>query len=107
MFQSLSDKLEGVFKTLSGDSKLTELNIAASIKNTPLSATNPTTSRHASMVVAMVMIIWRGHASTATGQKGVRSVLSIAKPDSLSPFSILEGKPGLIILCLMAQLLAL
>lgn len=32
MFQSLSDKLEGVFKTLSGDSKLTELNIAASIK---------------------------------------------------------------------------
>lgn len=32
MFQSLTDKLEGVFKTISGDSKLTELNIAASIK---------------------------------------------------------------------------
>ncbi len=32
MFQSLSEKLEGAFKTLSGDNKLTELNIAASIK---------------------------------------------------------------------------
>lgn len=32
MFQSLTDKLDSVFKTISGDSKLTELNIAASIK---------------------------------------------------------------------------
>ena len=32
MFESLSEKLEGAFKTLSGNSKLTELNIAASIK---------------------------------------------------------------------------
>ncbi|MFT5265581.1 MAG: signal recognition particle subunit SRP54 [Polaribacter sp.] len=32
MFESLNDKLEGVFKTLSGDNKITELNIATSIK---------------------------------------------------------------------------
>jgi signal recognition particle subunit SRP54 len=32
MFESLSEKLEGAFKTLSGNSKLTELNIAASVK---------------------------------------------------------------------------
>lgn len=32
MFDSLSDRLEGAFKTLKGESKLTELNIAQSIK---------------------------------------------------------------------------
>jgi signal recognition particle subunit SRP54 len=32
MFENLSDKLEGAFKTLKGDHKLTELNIAESIK---------------------------------------------------------------------------
>ncbi len=32
MFESLSEKLEGAFKTLRGDNKLTELNIAESIK---------------------------------------------------------------------------
>ncbi len=32
MFESLSDKLEGAFKTLKGDHKLTELNIAESVK---------------------------------------------------------------------------
>lgn len=32
MFQSLSDKLDGAFKTLKGDHKLTELNIAESVK---------------------------------------------------------------------------
>ncbi len=32
MFESLSDRLEGAFKTLKGESKLTELNIAQSIK---------------------------------------------------------------------------
>ena len=32
MFESLNEKLEGVFKTFSGDHKLTELNIATSIK---------------------------------------------------------------------------
>lgn len=32
MFESLSDRLEGAFKTLRGDSKLTEINIAQSIK---------------------------------------------------------------------------
>ncbi len=32
MFESLSDRLEGAFKTLKGDGKLTEINIAQSIK---------------------------------------------------------------------------
>ena len=32
MFQSLSDRLDGALKTLKGENKLTELNIAASIK---------------------------------------------------------------------------
>ncbi len=32
MFESLSEKLEGAFKTLRGDGKLTELNIAESVK---------------------------------------------------------------------------
>ncbi len=32
MFESLNERLEGVFKTFSGDHKLTELNIATSIK---------------------------------------------------------------------------
>lgn len=32
MFESLSDRLEGAFKTLRGDGKLTEINIAQSIK---------------------------------------------------------------------------
>jgi len=32
MFESLSDRLEGAFKTLKGESKLTEVNIAQSIK---------------------------------------------------------------------------
>lgn len=32
MFQNLSDKLDGAFKVLSGDNKLTELNVAQSIK---------------------------------------------------------------------------
>jgi signal recognition particle subunit SRP54 len=32
MFQSLSDRLEGAFKTLRGESKLTEINIAQSVK---------------------------------------------------------------------------
>ncbi len=32
MFESLSDKLEGAFKSLKGDGKLTELNIATSVK---------------------------------------------------------------------------
>lgn len=32
MFESLSDRLEGAFKTLKGESKLTEINIAQSIK---------------------------------------------------------------------------
>ncbi len=32
MFESLSDKLEGAFKVLSGDGKLTEINVATSIK---------------------------------------------------------------------------
>lgn len=32
MFENLSDRLEGAFKTLSGDNKLTEINIAKSIK---------------------------------------------------------------------------
>ncbi|MEM1328815.1 MAG: signal recognition particle protein [Bacteroidota bacterium] len=32
MFQSLSDRLDGAFKTLSGDNKLTEINIAQSVK---------------------------------------------------------------------------
>lgn len=32
MFDSLSDKLEGAFKTLSGNNKLTEINIAQSVK---------------------------------------------------------------------------
>ena len=32
MFESLSDRLEGAFKTLRGDGKLTEINIAPSIK---------------------------------------------------------------------------
>jgi signal recognition particle subunit SRP54 len=32
MFESLSEKLEGAFKTLRGDNKLTELNIAESVK---------------------------------------------------------------------------
>jgi signal recognition particle subunit SRP54 len=33
MFESLSEKLEGAFKTLKGDGKLTEINIAQSIKD--------------------------------------------------------------------------
>ena len=32
MFDSLSDRLEGAFKVLSGENKLTELNIAQSVK---------------------------------------------------------------------------
>lgn len=32
MFESLSDRLEGAFKTLKGESKLTEINIAQSVK---------------------------------------------------------------------------
>ncbi|RME91777.1 MAG: signal recognition particle protein, partial [Bacteroidetes bacterium] len=32
MFDSLSDRLEGAFKTLSGDNKITEINVAKSIK---------------------------------------------------------------------------
>ncbi len=32
MFDSLSDRLEGAFKTLTGDNKLTEINVAQSIK---------------------------------------------------------------------------
>jgi signal recognition particle subunit SRP54 len=32
MFNSLSDRLDAAFKTLSGDAKLTELNVAESIK---------------------------------------------------------------------------
>jgi len=32
MFENLQDKLDGAFKTLSGDGKLTELNVATSIK---------------------------------------------------------------------------
>lgn len=32
MFQSLSDRLDGAFKTLTGDNKLTEINVAQSIK---------------------------------------------------------------------------
>ena len=32
MFERLSDRLEGAFKVLSGNNKLTELNIAESIK---------------------------------------------------------------------------
>ncbi|MCB0640042.1 MAG: signal recognition particle receptor subunit alpha, partial [Phaeodactylibacter sp.] len=32
MFESLSDRLEGAMKTFRGDNKLTEINIAASIK---------------------------------------------------------------------------
>lgn len=32
MFENLSDRLEGAFKTLSGDNKLTEINVAQSIK---------------------------------------------------------------------------
>ena len=32
MFDSLSERLEGAFKTLKGDNKLTELNIAQSVK---------------------------------------------------------------------------
>lgn len=32
MFESLSDRLEGAFKTLTGESKLTEINIAQSVK---------------------------------------------------------------------------
>ena len=32
MFDNLQDKLEGAFKTLSGDGKLTEINVAQSIK---------------------------------------------------------------------------
>ena len=32
MFENLSEKLEGAFKSLRGDGKLTELNIANSIK---------------------------------------------------------------------------
>ena len=32
MFQSLSDKLEGAFKLLKGENRLTEINIAQSIK---------------------------------------------------------------------------
>ena len=32
MFNSLTDRLEGAFKTLTGDGKLTEINIAKSVK---------------------------------------------------------------------------
>jgi len=32
MFENLSDRLEGAFKNLKGDGKLTELNIAQSVK---------------------------------------------------------------------------
>ena len=32
MFDSLNDKLEGAFKTLKGQGKLTEINVAQSIK---------------------------------------------------------------------------
>ena len=32
MFNSLSDRLEGAFKTLKGEGKLTEINIAQSVK---------------------------------------------------------------------------
>ena len=32
MFQSLSDRLDGAFKNLKGDGKLTEINIAQSVK---------------------------------------------------------------------------
>ena len=32
MFDTLSEKLEGAFKSLSGDAKLTEINIAQSVK---------------------------------------------------------------------------
>ena len=32
MFESLSDRLEGALKNLKGDAKLTEINIATSIK---------------------------------------------------------------------------
>jgi signal recognition particle subunit SRP54 len=32
MFESLSDRLEGAFKSLKGEGKLTELNIAQSVK---------------------------------------------------------------------------
>ncbi|HMT76846.1 MAG TPA: signal recognition particle receptor subunit alpha, partial [Saprospiraceae bacterium] len=32
MFESLNEKLEGAFKSLKGEGKLTELNVATSIK---------------------------------------------------------------------------
>ncbi len=32
MFENLSDRLEGAFKSLTGDHKLTELNVAQSVK---------------------------------------------------------------------------
>jgi signal recognition particle subunit SRP54 len=32
MFESLSDRLEGAFKNLKGEAKITELNIAATVK---------------------------------------------------------------------------
>ena len=32
MFENLQDKLDGAFKNLKGDGKLTELNVATSIK---------------------------------------------------------------------------
>ena len=32
MFENLQDKLDGAFKNLTGDGKLTELNVATSIK---------------------------------------------------------------------------
>ena len=32
MFENLSDRLEGAFKTLKGNHKITELNIADSVK---------------------------------------------------------------------------
>ncbi|HNA40387.1 MAG TPA: signal recognition particle receptor subunit alpha, partial [Chitinophagales bacterium] len=33
MFENLQDKLEGAFKNLKGQGKLTELNIAATVKD--------------------------------------------------------------------------
>lgn len=74
MFDSLSDKLEGAFKTLKGDGKLTEINVAQSIKEI----------RRALVAADVNYKIAKEFTDKIKDQAlGTRNVLSAVKPGEL------------------------
>lgn len=82
MFDSLSDKLEGAFKTLKGDGKLTEINVAQSIKEI----------RRALVAADVNYKIAKEFTDKIKDQAlGTSNVLSAVKPGELMVKIVMDG----------------